>query len=192
MFTFTLAAPTPVRISAVGSKFDTTLSLWNYQPGNLARPSSGTPMPFPGGTYSTRHDARTTTRARWPSGASHLGDIDGTWKVRASANTGPTVEGSARRRTIASRQHRRDPGSLGALSGYTRTSGATTGGLSSDYSEYTLQCGFSVSNTAPDAIFKFTGTPGHTLRVGAHNPAATPGTFNTHVAVFEADPGERC
>ena len=198
-FTFTLAAATPVRISTTGSEFDTTLSLWNFQPGSARARARRRPIrsavartPRRRPTLS-RHDTKTTAQTNT------LGNVDGTWKVLGANSTGLTIEGLG---TTLTRDpghglhHRRDrpdaPASianLGALADrYTRTSGATTAGLNADYGENTLQCGLS-ADTSPDAIFRFTGTAGHTMRVGAHNPAG--GIAAAYVSVFEADPGEQ-
>ena len=191
-FTFTLTSPTPVRISTAGSELHNALSLWNYAPPSRTRPSSITPNPFTGGSYQAVTSASFDTRALAQTNT--LGPIDGTWKVRAADTTGLGIEGlTTTSAPVGTNDEIED---LDAIVGsglgdrYTRTTGASTTGLdgtsgTGSYSNVALQCGLS-DDSAPDQMFSFTGTAGHTMRVGVHNPA--PG-FNAHVAVFEGTPG---
>jgi cysteine-rich repeat protein len=190
-FKFTLGSSTPVRISTSGSSFDHTLSIWkDYGPDTRPRPTSAAPNPYTGASYASATAADQDTKALAQAGGTHLGDIDGTWKIRASTTAGMKVEGltDATKTAPADFANADAIQDLGAITGTrTMTSGASTVGLGNDYSETTLQCGLGSVDSAPDSIFKFTGTAGHTVRVGVHNPAAT--GFTPAVAVFEGDPG---
>jgi cysteine-rich repeat protein len=187
LFKFTLSDSTPVRISSAGSAFDTTLALWkDHGPDIRPRPSSGAPNPYTGASYSSVTGSDYDTKQATPQTApNHIGDIDGLWKVFASNTTGLRVDGlTYTTSSVTNSDSTIDLASV--ASAFKKTSGASTSSLVDKFPESTLGCSLGSSEHAPDEVFQFTGTAGHTMRVGVHNPAAA---FNAKVALFEGASG---